>query len=111
MGTSYNPAIVTDGLVLCLDAANARSYPGTGATWTDRSANGYVGTLQNTPQFYNNNGGYFTFNGADESTNFGDILDMGYQSMTICAFVKIPALPLTPNLKSALSAAVDVLAM
>ena len=88
MGSSYNPAIVTDGLVLCLDAANARSYPGTGATWTDRSANGYVGTLQNTPQFYNNNGGYFTFNGADESTNFGDILDMGYQSMTICAFVK-----------------------
>ena len=27
MGTAYNPTIVTDGLVLCLDAANNRSYP------------------------------------------------------------------------------------
>ena len=35
MGTTYNPAIVTDGLVLCLDAANKRSYPGTGTTWSD----------------------------------------------------------------------------
>lgn len=88
MGLGHSPRIVTDGLVLCLDAANARSYPGTGTTWTDRSTGGNDGTLQNTPQFYDDNGGYFTFNGADESTYFGDILDMGYQSMTICAFVK-----------------------
>jgi len=88
MGLGHSPRIVTDGLVLCLDAANARSYPGTGTTWIDRSASGYDGTLQNTPQFYDDNGGYFTFNGTDESTNFGDVLDMGYQSMTICAFVK-----------------------
>ncbi len=26
-------------LVLCLDAANKRSYPGTGTTWTDLSGN------------------------------------------------------------------------
>ena len=88
MSLNHSPAIVTDGLVLCLDAANKRSYPQTGSVWSDLSGNGYTGTLQNAPQFYNYNRGYFTFNGADESTYFGDILDMGYQSMTICAFVK-----------------------
>ena len=35
MGVTYNNRIVTDGLVLCLDAASKRSYPGTGTTWTD----------------------------------------------------------------------------
>jgi hypothetical protein len=33
MGIIYNPTIVNDGLVLYLDAANPRSYPGTGTTW------------------------------------------------------------------------------
>jgi len=37
MGTAYNANIVTDGLVLCLDAANPRSYPGSGNTWYDIS--------------------------------------------------------------------------
>ena len=32
MATLYNPNIVTDGLVLCLDAANKRSYIGSGMT-------------------------------------------------------------------------------
>jgi hypothetical protein len=37
MGISYNPRIITDGLVLCLDAANRKSYPGSGTTWFDLS--------------------------------------------------------------------------
>ena len=44
MGTSYNPRIVTDGLVLCLDAAIKRSYPGAGTTWTDLSKQENNGT-------------------------------------------------------------------
>ena len=35
MSLNHSPAIVTDGLVLCLDAANSRSYPGTGDNFTD----------------------------------------------------------------------------
>ena len=30
MATEYNPKIVTDNLVLCLDAGNTKSYPGKG---------------------------------------------------------------------------------
>ena len=44
---AHSPRIVTDGLVLCLDAGNAKSYPGSGTTWTDLSGNGYNHTLTN----------------------------------------------------------------
>lgn len=33
MRVAYNPPIVTNGLVLCLDAGNVKSYPGSGTTW------------------------------------------------------------------------------
>ena len=62
MGLSHSPNIVTDGLVLCLDAANPRSYPGSGSSWLDLSGNGNNGTIYNSLPFSTNNGGYFDFN-------------------------------------------------
>lgn len=47
MARSSGGKIVTDGLVLALDAGNDKSYPGTGTTWTDLSGNGNNGTLVN----------------------------------------------------------------
>ena len=47
MATNYNPATVSDGLVLCLDAANTKSYPGSGTAMTDMSGKGNHGTLTN----------------------------------------------------------------
>ena len=41
MGAFGGPDIITDGLVLALDAGSERSYPGTGTTWKDLSGNGY----------------------------------------------------------------------
>jgi len=46
MGTGYNPAIVTDGLILNLDAKDPRSYSESGNTWYDRSGNGNNATKQ-----------------------------------------------------------------
>jgi len=43
MGLSHSPSIATNGLVLCLDAANRKSYPGSGTTWTDLS--GVIGNV------------------------------------------------------------------
>ena len=41
MATQYaNGRIVTDGLVLNLNAADPNSYPGSGTTWIDISGNG-----------------------------------------------------------------------
>ena len=51
------PNIVTDGLVFLVDAASARSYPGSGNTWYDLSGNNYDLTLTNGPIW--NSAGYF----------------------------------------------------
>jgi hypothetical protein len=53
MATNYNyfGGIVTDGLVLDLDAAKVASYPGTGTAWYDISGNNNNGTLTNGPTF------------------------------------------------------------
>ena len=59
--------IITNGLVLNLDAANKDSYPGTGTTWYDLSGNGYNGTLTNGTSFISNIcGGCFNFDGVDD---------------------------------------------
>ena len=49
MSNVYGPNLVRNGLVLLLDAANTRSYPGSGTTWSDLSGNGYNATLVNGP--------------------------------------------------------------
>ena len=60
MAVGYNPKIVTSGLTLGLDAANIKSYAGSGTTWTDLSGSGINGTLTNSPTY--NAAGYFSFN-------------------------------------------------
>ena len=66
MSLNHSPSIVTDGLVLCLDAANKRSYPGTGTVWTDRSLSVNDGTLTNGPTFDAGNGGGIVFDGTND---------------------------------------------
>lgn len=74
MGMIINPylvqpsgaSIVTDGLILNLDAGNSASYPGTGTTWTDLSGNGNNATLVNGVGYSSSNGGYLTFDGSND---------------------------------------------
>ena len=57
--------IVTNGLVLNLDAANKDSYPGTGTTWYDLSGNNYNATVESSMSFSSTyNGGLTTLNDA-----------------------------------------------
>lgn len=72
MSLNHSPAIVTDGLVLCLDAGNSRSYPKSGTTWTDLKG-GNNGTLTNMDgaNFSSDNGGGLIFDGTDEYVNCG----------------------------------------
>ena len=67
MAFSRGPSIVKDGLVLYLDAANQKSYPGSGTTWYDKSGNGNNSTLTNSPTFSSSNSGTFNF---DESNDY-----------------------------------------
>jgi hypothetical protein len=66
MAFNYSPKIVTDGLVLALDAANNKSYPGSGTTWTDISRGGNNGILYNGPTFNSGNGGNIVFDGVND---------------------------------------------
>ena len=59
--------IITDGLVLNLDATNPRSYPGTGTTWFDTSGNTTNGTLTNGPVYLQERGrGSFIFDSSND---------------------------------------------
>jgi hypothetical protein len=66
MGIAYNTSIVRNGLVLHLDAANVKSYTGSGTTWSDLSGNGNNGTLVNSVGFSSDNKGVLTFDGIDD---------------------------------------------
>jgi hypothetical protein len=66
-------AIVTNGLVLCLDAANTKSYPSSGTSWFDLSGNRNTGALTNGPTFSSANGGSIVFDGVNDAVDVGNI--------------------------------------
>jgi len=68
---AYYGGIVTNGLVLDLDAAKKDSYPGTGTAWNDISGNRNNGTLTNGPTFNSANGGYINFDGTNDYVTLG----------------------------------------
>jgi len=67
MSTNHGPSITTNGLSMLLDAANPKSYIGTGNVWNDISTSRYSFSLQNSPTYNSSNSGYFTFNGTSQS--------------------------------------------
>ena len=88
MATHYSPKIVTDGLVLALDAGNTRSYPGSGSTFTDLSKQQFTGSISGAT-FSTNNAGYFSFDGINDQIevasnyNFG-----GTNKITVISWAK-----------------------
>jgi hypothetical protein len=71
MGTKYNPRIITDGLVFALDAANSRSYAGSGNT-----SYSLIGSINGSHTvgvgFSSSNSGSFTFANSTDHINFGN---------------------------------------
>jgi hypothetical protein len=65
MGLYHSPRIVTNGLVLALDAADRNSYVSGSTTWYDLAGSNN-GTLTNGPTYNSANGGSITFDGADD---------------------------------------------
>ena len=84
--------IVTDGLVLNLDASMLASYPKTGTTWNDISGNEKNGTLTNDPTFNSENGGSIAFDGSNDYIEIspnGTTSGFNVQSFTIDMWVKV----------------------
>jgi hypothetical protein len=88
MAFNYSPKVVTEGLVLYLDAANTKSYISGSTTWNDLSRNGNNGTLINEPTFNSDNGGNLVFNGTNEYVNCGNVSSLQSTIGSVSAWVK-----------------------
>jgi len=71
MASFVGPNIVTDGLILALDAASTRSYPGSGTTWYDLSGQNAHAEAVNMPTW--NSNGYFEFDGSNDELHSVDM--------------------------------------
>lgn len=94
MSYTYGPKIVTNGLVLYLDAGDRASYPGSGNKWYDLSGNNNTFSLVNSPAFSSVNLGSLNFNGSASQggNNQYCVSDNNFtiptSGITIQAFVK-----------------------
>ena len=87
MATNGGPNIIEDGLILSIDAANKKSYPGSGTTWKDLSGNGNNGTLVNNPTFDSGNGGSIVLDGVDAHISFNTAILSGRSELSIGMWV------------------------
>ena len=105
MGLIHSTRIVTDGLVFCVDAADARSYPGTGTTWTDRSVSGNNGTLTNGPTFSSDNRGSIVFDGSNDYVEIANSTgsEYNFSNMSVGCWFKSSSTQETTPLASKIS--------
>jgi len=91
MGFYYSPKIVRDGLVFYVDAANRKSYPGSGVGWNDLSGNEYNGTLTNGPTFDSGNNGSLVFDGLNDYISCGNENNLQITEGSVCCWIKTSA--------------------
>lgn len=95
MTTYRGPRIVTDGLVLHLDAANTKSYPGSGNTLTDLSSTGTTGSLSSVT-YNNSNNGNLVFDTSSDYISIAHNNVFNFDStFTVSVWLKINTLNLT----------------
>jgi hypothetical protein len=79
--------VVVNNLLVYLDAANHRSYPGSGTTWFDVSGNALNGTLVNGPAFNSAFSGGFVFDSVNDHVTLPSGFNAFPNGLTINAFV------------------------
>jgi hypothetical protein len=108
MGFSRGPKIVTDGLVQMLDAANTKSYIGSGTSWDNLvSSDSFI--LLASPTFSDTFNGTITFASASSqrASGSGTFIEENFinnQNFTIGAFIKPTANSVGGNSRSAVYA-------
>ena len=85
----YAPAIITNGLVLYLDAGNSASYPGTGTTWTDLSSSANVGTFVGGTSYSSSDGGTILFNGNSLSNDYVSVANNASLNLTTAGSISM----------------------
>ena len=89
MAFGNGPRIVNTGLVLCLDASDRNSYPGSGTTWFYVRGNNNS-TLTNGPTFSSDSGGSIVFDGTNDyaTTSTTPPSLQGDPNFTVCAWMR-----------------------
>jgi hypothetical protein len=80
----FKNSIITNGLVLQLDAENKNSYNGSGVTWADLRGN-YNGTMYNSPTFNSTSPSSIQLNGSNQYVELGSFFT--YNNFAICLWV------------------------
>lgn len=85
MAIFSGPPPVESNLIFCLDASNAKSYPGTGNTWYDLTNRGNHASLINGPTYSSNLGGFISCDGTNDYIEILDnsIFDFGSDNFSI----------------------------
>ena len=96
MGLDHSPIVVTDGLLVYLDAANTRSYSGSGNTVYDLSGLGNTSELINGPTYSSSNLGTFVFDGTNDAIHINSLANI----LPKTAYTKIAYFYVTNSLTS-----------
>jgi len=87
-----SPPIVTNGLVLALDAGNTKSYTSGSTNWFSLGNPALSGSLVGGPTFSNQNGGSIVFDRTDDYAELGNILFNSASATTLDLWVNIPSM-------------------
>jgi hypothetical protein len=87
-------AIITNGLVLNLDASFAPSYPKNGTTWYDISSGNYNATLYNGTTYNSDNGGIIVFDNTDDYCSLPNSLGYSTDALSVFSWYKSNGQPL-----------------
>ena len=90
MSLGHGASIVRDGLVLHLDAANVKSYSGSGSTWYDMSSYRASGNILNDASYVSSDGGYFTLDGVDDKVVLENTDHLAFtdETFSVCFFAR-----------------------
>lgn len=87
MAFAHSPKIVTDGLVYALDAANTKSYAGSGTAAYDLTGTATSSTLQNAVGYTAGNLGAFDFDGTNDFIGISYSSQPATSQITVIAWV------------------------
>ena len=93
MAFGNGPRIVTNGLVLSLDAGDRNSYVGSGTLWNDLSGNNNSGSLINGPAYSSTNSGNIVFDGINDYSNIGLVKYQYQDTFTVESFFYVTDIP------------------
>jgi len=101
MGIDYNSIVVTDGLLVYLDAANVRSYSGSGNTIYDLSGLGNTSALVNGPTYDTSNLGSIVLDGTNDYINVNSLANiLPYTAYTKTAYFYVTSFSTANNIVS-----------